>query len=666
MPTRTVEALEELRKGSNPFSTSVAAVGSTTESLQTHVRTHTERQLSDLLAIIHSYRTGSTNTRIYPVVGDPGSGKTHLLYVLRHELTQRAIQSSEETLLVVVEHLAPGVEPVDYLLWQIANHMLSKQGDGGRIVQAVAGRLTGRLLAESLRRLSPPQQIELIPADGYWQKIRMGFGSAALAQERIAAVAQLIEVCDSSPEPIALREACSTAGITAERAIHAIANHLEQSHSRNTTDWFRKELYRRLADIALLDKRDAFDALLNGEIEPPSFAVEAGSTNRCMLDTWLELLANLNIPVAVVFDQLEDYLRATTQEQQVSKKNDFIRAITSLVDRVKGVCVFAFSAMTVWIDLMNNCADTYARDRLAQPFSLPGQASRLRLEMPEKVTMPVVEELVATRLKAGFPGLDLTGLPAGFPFSKSDLTDLTTEKTVRGCIFEMTKRFDRIVYQTPVEPREVATRLKTKLQTLWSSQLQLERLKHGGDLPNQINAIPDFQNALVGWLQILLNEATTGSQPWASVEVVTCPERSQYGYLTVVRSDANEPGIGIAAWLGQKAAKYHNLVAALSYFKDNPCPIRTLIVLREEGEAALTAKAGEEFNKAKREGRDVRIAKLDAGFYHALMGISVWYQAALAEVESVPPTGTDANAVFRELLAEISRPLLACLERAGE
>lgn len=659
-------ALAELRKGVNPFSTAVAAVGTAAESVQTDVRAHTEQQLADLLKIVELYRGGSAATRIYPVVGDPGTGKTHLLYVLRSELRQQALRDGKETLFVVVEHLSTGTDPIDYLLWQITNHMLTNTGDGRRMLNVIAGRLTGQLLAEALRRLSPPQQIELIPPAGFWQSMRMRFGSAQLAQERVDAVAKLIEIADAAPEPAALREACRTAEIAPERALKCVTDHLAQTQSKSATDWFRKELYSRIARFVLLDDREPFDDFHNGETEPPATVTVGGNVGRCLLDTWLELFGALRIPVVVVYDQLEDYLRGSTPEQELINQREFVKAITSFVNHVRGVCVIPFASLGVWLELTRS-ADEYAIQRLAQPFALPGQPARNNIELPAYVRPEVAQQIVASRIRQGFPALDLTGLPLTFPFSDADLQELTSERNVRNCLIMLAKRYDQIVFAEPVKPETLLAKLRGRLESLWRDHSAVARGAHGDAIPITTAIIPQFQSALDGWLQHLHKHGLTGSGPWAKVEVVTKPERSQYGYLTVIRTEENKPGIGIAAWLGHHAPKHSNLLKVLDYFKDKPCPVRTLAFLRADGEDALSGMCGETFEKARtKQGKDVRVAPYDVGFFHSLMGFAGWYSAALAEVEAAGREGVNAEPVLRDFLAEVSKPLIAWVDQWRE
>src|SRR5262245_51581297 len=235
-------ALERLRLGSNPFATQVAAVGTADESVQASVPEFTANQFAELIDIIGTYREGRPATRVYPLLGDRGSGKTHLLYVLRSELRRQALESGEETLLVVVDRLSTGMDPIDYLVWQIVNHLLAQKGDGERLLRVIAGRVTARLLAESLRNLGPHHRVELIPPEGVWDRLRLRMGSASRIQGRLDAIEGIIQTCDSrNPAPDELRQACQVAGLPRSAAVDVIEQHLERAESKDVFGWFRKQ-----------------------------------------------------------------------------------------------------------------------------------------------------------------------------------------------------------------------------------------------------------------------------------------------------------------------------------------------------------------------------------------------------------------------------------------
>jgi hypothetical protein len=266
-------------------------------------------------------------------------------------------------------------------------------------------------------------------------------------------------------------------------------------------------------------------------------------------------------------------------------------------------------------------------------------------------------------LKTANPKLNLTGLTPGFPFAQVDIEDFSGQPNVRDCLIKMSKRYDEIVHAAPVDGAEVLKRLRSRLAMLWDEQIASARDKYGDKLPTTTTLIPNFQIALEWWLQELRSAGLTGSGPWAKVEVVTKQERQQYGYLTVIRVEENKPGVGIAAWFGHKAPKYHNLVKVLEFFKDNPRPVQTLVLLRGDGEQSLEGASGAQYSRARnKEKRDVRVVKHDTEFFLSVMGFSGWLQAVLPELEAMKKMDVDGNTVFREYLADLSKPLLDRIE----
>jgi hypothetical protein len=655
-----VAALERLRHGTNPFAGQVTAVGTAYESIQAGFPEFTANQLSDLLDIIGTYREGRPATRVYPLLGERGAGKTHLLYSMRAELQQQALQSGDETMLVVVDRLSAGMDPIDYLLWQIVNYLLAQKGDGERMLGVIAGRLTGRLLAEALRRLGPQQRADLIPPKGFWDRIRFRMGSAARVKARLNGVEDVIRICDKrNPSPEELRDACQVARLPPAVAVQAIDQHLELSESKDVLGWFRKQLYSRLGTLALLGEREPFEELHSGDYEEaPANVKNAGNLSRRLLETWIELLTALKMPVVVTFDQLEDYLRSPDPQQEIANRRYFTGSLALFINELRHVCILIFVETTLWTDLVNR-ADAFESERLTQPFALPGRPAKPYITMPDEVAPDVLTRLIQQRVRMGFPELDCTGLAPTFPFDESDLQDLNAEMSLRACLRRLAKRYDEIVYPT-AQPKV----LRQKLTEIWEENFAAAQKTYGSEMNFKVAFIPEVQNALQGWLLCLEQYGLTGCRPWDKVEMLTDRKKQQYGNLNVIRTAGpHAPGIGIAAWLGKMRAQPFDLKQRVGFFDMKPCPIRTLIMLRADGDQAVSGGESKAvYDKAIRAGHDLRIQKYEPKHLHALMAFLSWHQAAMPELESAKETDPDAEKTFRVFLAALSNELLGWID----
>jgi hypothetical protein len=652
--------MEQLRLGTNPFAAQVAAVGTADESIRAGVAEFTAGQFAELLQIIRQYREGRPATRAYTLVGERGSGKTHLLYALRRELRQQAEQSGDETLIVVVDRLSTGMDPIDYLLWQIVNYLLAQRGDGERMLGVIAGRLTARLLAEALRCLAPHQRTGLIPPKGVWDRLRSWMGAAARVRARLDNVERVVQTCDGrNPSPEELRNACRAAGVPLAAAVRVVEQHLERAEAKDVLGWFRRELYSRLVRFALLGDREPFEGLHAGDYEEaPANVRSAGNLSRRLLDTWIELLTTLHIPVVVIFDQLEDYLRSPDRAQEQINWRYFTGAVAQFINELRHVCILIFAEETFWTDLVNQ-AEPFASERLRQPIDLPGRAARPYITMPDRVLPDMLTRLIQKRIGIAFPVLDRTGLQPIFPFEQADLDRLRNEPSIRGCLRRLAKRYDEIVH--PVAPQRPD--LRRQLDDQWRERVAAAATEYGSDMVFRVAFIPELQNALHGWLECLAENGLCSSRHWDRVEMRTDAAKQLYGYLSVVRTAGpHVPGVGIAAWLGTRRAQPNDLRKRLEFFAENPCPIRTLVMLRADGEDALVGESKAVYDAAIKKGRDVRIHRYEAKHLHDLMAFGPWAQAARAEVEAAKETCPDAEAVFREYLAFRSEELLGWID----
>lgn len=661
-----VTALELLRSGRNPFANQVAAVGTADDSLLSGLPDFASSQLAELMEIVRSYRAGRPDTRVFPVVGDRGSGKTHLLFSLREALRRQAAETGEDSLLVIVERLSPGMDAIDYLLWQIVNPLIDQRGEGGRLVRVIAGRLTARLLAEALRSLPLHQRVELIPVEGFFA--RLGFGRATTTRHRLDAIDSVIQTCDAkNPTPDSIREACDLAGLKSEKALNAVEHHLERTESKDVGGWFRKELYGSLARFALLNDRTRFEDLhIAGFDEAPANVKNAGNLTRQLLRAWLELASVLGVPVVLVFDQLEDYLRSPNREQEKLNQHFFTEATSRFINELRNVCILVFSEEGMWNDLLTNIDPAIAH-RLSQHFDLAGRAAKNRLTMPDKVDPYLLPKLIRNRVAHRFPDLDFGELPDGFPFDDADLTRFGKEPNIRMLLRRAATRYDEIVHKPAGEKKPPAPKprpdLRQRLADLWAEKVATVANELGSEMSFSTTFIPKVQTALDGWFQALVAAGITGAGPWHKVELFTDTKKEQYGYLNLVRTDGpNAKGIGIAAWLGENRSRPHDLRQRLDFFKKNQCPLKTLILLRADGKAALSGETATEYEKAKRAGRDVRIHQYEAKHMHALLAFTPWHQAATAEVQAAKEADAAVELVFRHYLADLSKDLLESVD----
>jgi len=654
-------ALARLREGTNPFTFSVVTAGSEDQCAAVDVPALLESHLADLRAIVARYRDGHPPAQVYPVVGDPGTGKSHLLTRYVTELNRDAEEAGAESVVLFAGHVPPNLNGVDYLYRLLVDHLLAARGPGLRTLTAVAGRLAARLVGESVRQLAPHQQVELIPPAGLWERLRLRVGSSGPVQARLDAVAGVATRCDAPrPRPADVIDALTDAGVSPADAFRVVAEAVDRAESKDVRGWVRRELYTRLVRLALAADRQPLEELLLGEVPHPPTAAGAAADgphrtqDRWLLTAWLELLDELAIPVLLVFDQLEEEVRRVTEDVATEAARAFIQVLASIVNGVPDVCILLFTEESLWDGILRR-ADRFAHERLTQQFSFPGRASQRVIRMPHRIDPTLIGRLIRQRVRTAAPDLDLTGLPETFPFDPDRLRDLERETTVRACVRRLARWYDQIVFHVV---DEVA--LRTTLTGLWRAAVAGVAREIGDQGVYTAAKIPEVQTAIDGWLRLLHQEGLTGAGPWARVDLEHDEEKRQYGYLNVIRTDGPDaPGVGVAAWLAEGAHRANDLRHRLAFFQANPCPVRTLVLLRRDGGDALAGAAGQAHKDAVGAGRDVRIVRFEPRHVHALFAVDRWRQSAGPEVDAQGPGG---RAVFRQVLEEVAAEFLRWID----
>src|SRR5919206_471902 len=166
-------ALEVLRRTGNPFRNYFARNPDDEVCARYHVPELFVREREQLLGVIDLYRYApTTHSEVVPVLGNKGSGKTHLLHSIKHG-TEGAWQ-----LLVTPGVYQKDTDFLEYLLYQIVDTLLGGgRQKGVRPLDHVGDELSRRLLGRVLTEMPPAERAALFPPQGLgkWTR-KLGLG----------------------------------------------------------------------------------------------------------------------------------------------------------------------------------------------------------------------------------------------------------------------------------------------------------------------------------------------------------------------------------------------------------------------------------------------------------------------------------------------------------
>src|SRR6187549_3740395 len=158
--TLTERALDVLRRAGNPFRNYFARNPDDEVCARYHVPELFSRERDQLLGVVDLYRYApATHSEVVPVLGNKGSGKTHLLHSIKH--------GPEGTwqLLVTPGTYQRDSEFLEYLLFQVIDTLLGGgRQKGCRPLEYVGELLVRGLLGRALGALTTEERLELFPA----------------------------------------------------------------------------------------------------------------------------------------------------------------------------------------------------------------------------------------------------------------------------------------------------------------------------------------------------------------------------------------------------------------------------------------------------------------------------------------------------------------------
>src|SRR5262245_22235247 len=710
--------LEGLRRAGNPFRNYFARNPDDEVCARFHVPELFARERSQLLAVVDLYRNDpATHSEIIPVLGNKGSGKTHLLHSIKHG-TDGGWQ-----LLVTPGTYQKDTEFLEYLLFQVIDTLLGggKQR-GKRPLEYVSEDLGRRLLQRALSAASRDEILDLFPAPGlgrWTRKLGLGTGQAL---ER----AQWLIDTLSRPGSFAggfapLRRICAEGSLECERAFELVTKRVEKTEPHNTAGLMRRHLYVGFARAALLgDEADLANFLTYGFAEL-DFKVRPTRQDLvlALFKVLMEGFLNLKIPVVVAFDQLEDLLlvRRTDDGHRIAEA--FFAGIVQAMHQIDGLCFLIFAERGLWNRFVPSL-DGYIQDRLNNPIHVPqhGTIKTLRLEAPAP---ELVRRVVEARLRPALEELpDFADLPPIFPFTEEEILRIArTEPTLRDMLQQFRYLFDHVVFGPPAADQETGRQedretgrqgdketeeaamlavgerrlpadglpivvksvtvvessdsppqdqpaagsvslspcLLVSLSELWGQEMETARrqLEPDGALTG---ATRELQAGLGKFLQVC-QEHGIKVGPWRLSHVVpewAFGEHPTYGVISIahwVCKDGQPWKVGIGPFLGRGSAKPRDLGIKLAALDVEPAVIDHLILLRPEDEATLTGKTKALWQAAARRGRHARLEAVRLGDLAVLYGFPRW----LAAVAEALPAG-QALPNLAEFLPERCEKLL--------
>src|SRR5687768_9498937 len=208
--------LEALRQAGNPFRNYFARNPDDDVCARFHVPELFARERAQLLGVVDLYRhTPGCHSEMVPVLGNKGSGKTHLLHSIKHG-PEGAWQ-----LLVTPGTYQKDTEFLEYLLFQVIDTLLGGgRQKSARPLEYVGEQVVRGLLGAALAALSPAERVELFPAPGLgrWAR-KLGLGTSQ-ALDRVQWLIDSLK----RPVPVPLqsgaaRRACEEASLDPARAL---------------------------------------------------------------------------------------------------------------------------------------------------------------------------------------------------------------------------------------------------------------------------------------------------------------------------------------------------------------------------------------------------------------------------------------------------------------
>ncbi len=708
----TDRVLTALRRAGNPFRNYFARNPDDDTCARYHVPELFAAEREQLLAVVDLYHFDpDTHSEVIPLLGNKGSGKTHLLHSIKHG------DDGSPKLLVTPGTYQRDTEFLEYLLYQTVDTLLGGGRQRGiRPLESIGDDLCRKVLAKALPELSVIEKKQLFPVTGMNRFARaLGFGGIS-EEERCNQLVNALSAPSGNGE-LRVQRLLTEAGLDLQQAFDIAAIQIESSETHNTAGLMRRAIFQGFCKAALLDdESDLALFLTNGFAELP-FKVRPTRQDLVLslFKALMEVFRGLKLPVVVAFDQLEDLLLARRSDDGHKIAESFFAGLVQAMHQLEGMCFLVFAERGLWNRFVPSL-DGYIQDRLNNPVHVAkyGTINALRLEAPQpELVMQVVEARLRTSL-AEVP--DAAGLPPIYPFTFEQVMRIArTEPTLRDMLIQFRQLFDTIVFDKGELPAPPDSNLEPLIQEITTPQPAMYETEPQPEAePDEVMEVksltvvtpdempPPLPSALTSealadmWEQerrtarrkLEPEGALTGATrelqaglgslleychengvkvgPWRLQHVVgecTFGDHPTYGALTLAHwgcKDAQPWKVGIGLFLARAGGKPKDLEVKLAAFDIEPAMVDHLILLRPEDDLSLSGKSKLMWADAERRGRHARLEAMDLDCFALIAAFPRWVAAirdALPQGQPLPALADIIQDKCDRILEQVCMPI---------
>lgn len=646
------QAVRFLRGEENPFDAFVVPDKPAHEFSDCHVSEVHGSQFEQICRVIDKYRCPDYRlrrqlheTRVLVVRGIRGSGKTHLLHVLR----QRPTPAPE--IWVCPRHYDSAFPFAEYLLSELVRTLLSSEETAASARLQWSGRwLTCRLLREAVASLSPPEWLEWSQPPGGRRLFSRRFPRRWMEREAL-----LDDLAASTPP---LGEVCQRHGLSAAAAWALVSRHVERTESgTGTAVRMRREVLLAFAELALRNTSDRLASLLEQDFAPSETALPPARAEVVtqLLQTLTETLAAAGVPILVGLDNMERLLapRGPIDNQAAQA---FFNGLAHTVDQTRGLLLVLFVERGLWNEF-GSTITSFAEHRLRLGVRIRDYGCVWDLELapptPEQIQQVVRRRMAP--LLARVPHGDQ--LPACFPFTLHEVREIATAgvDVLRTALLRLRDRYDELVLpngqqiQPPVESETVSPpsappallphQAIDVLRRTWDDAAASGRRRLG--MSRRTSLAQELHTGLGRWLEELIGQQVRGWRLSAVRTAVTFGDHPAFGSVTLATwqdAQGRLKRVALGPILGEGRSMPKDLEVKLAVLDQRPPLADHLAVLWPAAQGTLEAKqlppATRQIWETSAAGRPVSLCPLPLADFAWLLGFSEWLPQHAA---SAPP-----------------------------